>query len=111
MTSAVQQPDREPDHDWLDVADAVGVTPTSLHAGAHDRVSHLPHPAHRDEFTDDALNALLVQWATDAMPVPYLVVECTACSDTGLVTNTSWVTGLPATSPCRACDPIDERGE
>jgi hypothetical protein len=80
----------QPSDDWMDIADAVGVNATP--AQPETLVHWEAHPAHRHQFTDPALAAILANWSRAAasvvnlddladQPVPYVVVDHDDCAN------------------------------
>lgn len=78
----------EPDHDWLDVADAVGVT----------SVPKPLHPSVRGLLSDDSLDAVVSKWARD-----YAEPACSRCRETGVVDQFVWVLGTTIQITCPDC--------
>ena len=98
------------DDDVMALADAVGVTPATGHPEL--ACEHLPHPAHRHEFRDPALAAMVGNWAhAQAVydePIPFELTTaalgyCERCGGTGLVEQRSPFTGSEGTITCPAC--------
>lgn len=63
--------------DWMDLADAVGVTHVPGQTmPAAERTSWAPHPTHAHEFSNLALELTLRAWAADGgVPIPHVVCE------------------------------------
>jgi hypothetical protein len=88
VTTQPIQPEQPADHDWLDVADAVGVT----------RAPKPLHPALRGVLSDANLAAVVSAWAT-----AYAQPACGTCQETGLVEDRNWRTGETFHRTCTEC--------